>query len=68
MSGDLARLYTPGEAGRKLGCSASTIKRLAEYLRIEPYLTNGGSRLFTTEQIDRIKTERERRAEELVRR
>jgi hypothetical protein len=66
MSEGTAKVFSPAEAGRELRCSASTVKRLAADLRIDPLLTVSGARLFTVEHVARIKAERERRAREAV--
>jgi hypothetical protein len=67
MSKDLNKLYTPAEAGRELECSGSTVKRLAADLRLDPILTMSGARLFTADQVERIRAERERREREATR-
>lgn len=68
MSTGLGKLYGPAEAGRELdGISASSVKRLAAEIGIEPMLTVGGARLFTAEHIGKIRSERERRAREVAR-
>lgn len=67
MSQCAASVFSPAEAGRDLGCSASTVKRVAADLRIEPIRTIGGARLFTGEQVDKIRVERARRAVDAAR-
>ncbi|MCX6908163.1 MAG: DUF3853 family protein [Verrucomicrobia bacterium] len=64
MSQGMAKVFSPAEAGRELGCSASTVKRMAAELKIDPLLTQSGARLFTAEMLERIRAERERRARE----
>lgn len=67
MSLDTGKVFGPAEAGREVGCSGSTVKRIAAELKIDPLLTQGGARLFTAEQVAKIKAERERRGKEAAR-
>lgn len=65
MSTGSSKLWSPAEAGRVLGgISASSVKRVAAEIGIAPMLTVSGARLFTAEQVEKIKQERERRARE----
>lgn len=64
MSQGMGKVFGPAEAGRKLGCSASTAKRMAAELKLDPLLTQSGAQLFTTKMVERIQRERERRARE----
>lgn len=57
-------VFTPAEAGKALGCSGATVRRLAVELRFDVLRTAGGSRLFTAEQVEKMRTERTRRASE----
>jgi hypothetical protein len=67
MSQSMSKVYGPSDAGRELNCSAATVKRIAADLRIDPLLTVTGARLFTADQVERIRVERTRRAKEMAR-
>lgn len=67
MSQCPVKVFSPAEAGREVHRSASTVKRVAAELRIEPLLTVGGARLFTADQVSKIKTELQRREQEATR-
>jgi predicted site-specific integrase-resolvase len=60
--------FAPQDAATVCECSTATIKRFADELRLEVIRTRGGVRLFTREQVEKIKAERERRAMEAARR
>ncbi|MGO9245815.1 MAG: helix-turn-helix domain-containing protein [Verrucomicrobiia bacterium] len=60
--------FTPQDAASFCGCSTATVKRIADELRLPVIRTVGGVRLFSREQVERIKAERERRAAEALRR
>jgi len=64
MSQCTAKVFSPAEAGREVRRSASTVKRVAAELRLDPLLTVGGARLFTAEQVEKIKIELQRREQE----
>lgn len=55
------RVFTPAEAGREVGCSAASVRRLSDELRIEPMRTVGGERLFVAQHVEQLKTEWRRR-------
>ena len=57
-------LYGPADGGRAANCSAETFKRIALELGIEPQRTPRGARLFSLQDVERVKSERERRARE----
>ena len=59
-----ATVFEPAEIGRGVNRSAATVKRIAAEAGIEPLRTQRGARLFTSEQVARIKAEIERRARE----
>lgn len=61
------RVYTPAEAGRDVGCSAATVRRLSDELRMEPVRTIGGERLFLAPQVERLRGEWLRRKKEACR-
>ena len=61
------RFFTPAEAGREVGCSAASVRRLSEELRIEPARTIGGERLFLARHVEQLRTEWQRRAREAAR-
>ncbi len=67
MTMSIDKVYSPAEAGRELNCSAATVKRIAVEIGVQPILTQSGARLFTGEQVERVRTERERRAREAAR-
>ncbi len=68
MSSDTEmRPYTPQDAAAECGCSTATVKRLADELRLPVLRTVGGIRLFTPDQVAKLRTERERRAIEAAR-
>ena len=69
MSTELeVQLFLPQDAARILGCCPSTVKRVAEEIRLPILRSVGGTRFFTREQIDRIMAERQRREVEASRR
>ena len=57
-------LYVAGEAARECECSASTIRRLAEELKLAVLRTQKGCRIFTADQVQQIASELERRRRE----
>ena len=59
--------FTPQDAATCCACSTATVKRIADELRLPVVRTVGGVRLFTREQVERIKAERDRRAVEAMR-
>ncbi len=61
------RVFTPAEAGREVGCSAATVRRLSDELKMEPVRTVGGERLFQVRQVERMKEEWLRRQKEATR-
>ncbi|MBI5688302.1 MAG: hypothetical protein HZC54_24785 [Verrucomicrobia bacterium] len=67
MTKGIGKVYGPAEAGRELGVSAATVKRTAAEIGVEPLLTQSGARLFTAEQVGKLRAERERRAKEVAR-
>ncbi len=68
MTAGTEKLYSPSEAGRAIGVSGSTVKRIASELKLSPLLTMSGARLFTADQVEQIRGERERRKRESERR
>jgi hypothetical protein len=60
-------LFTPQDAARVCECCAATVKRLADEIRLPVIRTVGGVRLFSRQQVERIRQERERRAREALR-
>ncbi|MFZ2639724.1 MAG: DUF3853 family protein [Verrucomicrobiia bacterium] len=67
MSEGMGKVFSPAEAGREMGCSASTVKRMAAELKLDLLLTQNGTRLFTAEQATKVKTERKCRLKEVRR-
>jgi hypothetical protein len=61
---DMMKLYSPQDVADVCECSAQTIKRIADELRLATLRTVGGVRLFTHEQVVKIQAERERRERE----
>ena len=67
INSDSESYYSPQDAAAKCGCSTATIKRIADELHLPVQRTIGGVRLFTLEQVEKIQTERNRRALEATR-
>jgi DeoR/GlpR family transcriptional regulator of sugar metabolism len=62
------QFFVAGEAADKVGCSASTIRRLVVELQIPVLRTAGGIRVLTGEQVEKIASELSRRRMEEDRR
>lgn len=60
-------LFAPLDAARACQKSTGTIKRIADELRLPVLRTVGGVRLFSREQVEKIKDELARRAREALR-
>jgi hypothetical protein len=58
------QVFTVGDAGRAVGKSPSTIRRLASELQIEPQRTANGTRIFDAAQVSKIASEVQRRERE----
>ena len=58
------QIFTSQDAARVLMCSAGTVKRLADELRLSVQRTVGGVRIFSADQVEKLRRERERRARE----
>lgn len=61
------RVFTVGDAAKKVVASITTVKRIATELRLNILQTESGVWLFSEDQIEKIKRERERRAVEAAR-
>lgn len=61
LAANTRQVFTVGDAGRVVNRSASSIRRLAEELRIEPQRTASGVRIFNFEQVQKIAGELRRR-------
>jgi len=59
-------LFTVGDAATVLECSTTTVRRVAEEMRLPVIRSVGGFRLFSVHQVNRIRSERERRAIEAL--
>ena len=59
-------LFAPLDAARACQKSTATIKRVADELRLPVVRTVGGIRLFSREQVEKIKAEMTRREREAV--
>lgn len=57
-------LYSVGDVAESIGTSVTTVKRMAAELRLDLIHTVGGIKLFTIEQVQQLKAERERRQAE----
>ena len=57
-------LYSVGDVAEAIGTSVTTVKRMAAELRLDLIHTVGGVKLFTTDQVQKLKAERERRQRE----
>ncbi len=53
--------YNPADAATACGCCTASVKRIADQLHLPIIRTIGGVRLFTSQQVAKIKNERERR-------
>lgn len=60
----IPRIFTVGDAAKKIVASVTTIKRLATELRLNVLQTEGGMWILTEDQVEKIKQERERRLKE----
>jgi hypothetical protein len=56
--------YTAGDAAKHIGVSVTTIKRIAAELRLDLTQTVGGTKLFTAQQVEKVKAEKARRNQE----
>ena len=63
----IQRVFTVGDAAKKVMASVTTVKRIATELRLNILQTESGVWLFTENQIDKIKRERIRRQMEASR-
>jgi nitrous oxidase accessory protein NosD len=63
-----SQVFTVGEVGAVVNRSASSIRRLAGELKIEPQRTGAGIRIFNAEQVQKIANEVQRRDAEAARR
>lgn len=63
----MGMIYGPADGGKAAECSAETFKRVASEMGIEPLRTPRGARLYTLEQVEQVKAERVRRAQEALR-
>ena len=61
---DLAQFFVAGEAAEVIGCSASTVRRIANELGIPLARTLHSTRILTRAQVDAIAVELARRRQE----
>ena len=54
-------LFSVGDAASAINTSVTTVKRIAAELRLDLLHTVGGVKLFTPEQVQKLKIERQRR-------
>ena len=57
-------LFSAADAAKTVPCHPSSVKRVADELRLTVLRTQGGIHLFTAAQVARIRTELERRRRE----
>jgi len=60
----LAVLYSVGDVAESISASVTTVKRMAAELRLDLTHTVGGVKLFTEDQVGKLKAERIRRQQE----
>lgn len=57
-------LYLVGDVATSIGTSVTTVKRMASELRLDLIHTVGGVKLFTADQVQKLKVEKARRQTE----
>ena len=60
-------MFTAADAGKEIGCSTTTVKRLTHELRLPVLATKSGIYLYTRPMLTKIRVELERRQREAVR-
>jgi len=60
-------LFTAADAGEEIGCSATSVKRIAAEIKLPTITTRSGIHLYTRPMVERIRAELERRRIEAMR-
>jgi DNA-binding transcriptional MerR regulator len=60
MQAESSRFYLVSEVGRALGVAATTVRDWERSGRIEAIRTQNGVRIFSSQEVDRVRKDRER--------
>lgn len=60
-------LFSAADAGVEIGCSATSVKRIAAEIKLPAVTTKGGIHLWTRPMVERLRAELERRRIEALR-